>query len=130
MGLDEPDIDLSDLLNNSGNNSSGSGQDISDMDRKDLVDKVLKEGQVNLGGNRALIKCPCTLDTFGKHQEYMCGLSMRPDPEDGKQKPVCSGPIEGRKLMTGDPYAFTGGKPVRDGCPYSPARFRKDKDRF
>jgi len=124
MGLEEPDLDLSDLLNEENNQEdTGDGVDLSGMSRKDAAEEVIKKGQINLGDNRALIKCPCKNPDGPLNAVFMCALSMRPDPEDGKQKPVCSGPIEGWEMMNGDFYSWTGGKPVIGDCPYSPDRF-------
>lgn len=125
MGLDEPDIDLGELIDTSDDEDDG-GTDISDMSRKEVCRKVLKEGQVNLGENRALIKCPCSKSNSftGDSYQYVCALSMRPDPENGEQKPVCGGPIQGIKEY-GSSEKWIGGSGVKKGCPYDPARFRR-----
>lgn len=134
MGLDEPDIDLDELLKDKTGNSSGGGEvDVSNKSKKELFYMVEKQGQVNLGGNKALIKCP--ENTFGstglirgKRMDLvsMCSLVMRPDPEDGKQKPVCSGPL----MTIGSPtnedkrYWLEPEGPCK-GCIYSPKRFKR-----
>ncbi|EMA11575.1 hypothetical protein SAMN05443574_103312 [Haloarcula vallismortis] len=125
MGLDEPDLDLSDLVNSNDDNNSDSGTDVdlSNMTKKEAAEEVIKRGQITLGNNEALIKCPCDDPDEPLDTVYMCALSMRPDPEDGKQKPVCSGPIEGWNLMGGDFHTWRGGKGVLPDCPYSPDRF-------
>lgn len=126
MGLDEPDIDLGELIDTSDDEDDG-GKDISDMSRKEVCRKVLKEGQVNLGENRALIKCPCSKSAWigSETVEYVCALSMRPDPVNGEQKPVCGGPIQGLKTWGSGKQEWKGGTGVKTDCPYDPARFRR-----
>lgn len=128
MGLEEPDIDLKDLIDSTGDEQD-TGKDISDMSRKEVCLEVLKTGQINLGENRALIKCPCSKSSSftGESYQYVCALSMRPDPEDGKQKPVCSGPIQGVKEY-GSKETWVGGSGVKKGCPYDPGRFRRQEE--
>jgi len=131
MGLEDPDIDLSELIDSKDSGDSDSGKDISEMSKKEAFKKVRKEGQVNLGNNKALISCPCTQGKFlsDRVTNYMCALSMRPNPEDGKQKPVCSGPIIGRETLNGKHISWKSGTRVRSNCPYSPYRFqREDED--
>ena len=133
MGLDEPDIDLGELIQDSGSSTGGGGRDISDMSKKEVAKQVIqREGQINLGENKALIKCPCKkTDLFGDHiTQYMCMIAMRPDPVDGKKKPVCSGPLLGINMRTDSSKIkeWRSGTSVRSGCPYSPYRFGQDDD--
>ena len=130
MSLDAPDINLDELIDNNDDDSDDNGDDVSDMSKKELFKKVQKEGQINLGNNRALISCPCTKSAFlsDRKTNYMCALSMRPDPEDGKQKPVCSGPIIGMESLSGKPKKWKSGGGVRNNCPYSPYRFQRDDE--
>jgi len=127
MGLEEPDLDLEELLNNN-DDEEDNGRDISDMSRKEACLEVLKTGQINLGENRALIKCPCSKSEWigDDTVEFVCALSMRPDPENGEQKPVCSGPIKGLKTWGSGKQEWKGGSGVRSNCPYDPARFRRE----
>lgn len=129
MGLEDIELNLEDLIDNQ-DDDEDTGKDISDMSRKEVVLKVLKEGQVNLGGNRALIKCPRSKSAWilDETVEYVCALSMRPDPENGEQKPVCGGPIKGLKTHQTGKQEWKGGTGVRNGCPYDPGRFRRGPD--
>ena len=129
MGLEEIDLNLEDLMDSSDEEDSGPSEDISDLSKKELYRLVEKKGQINLGDNRALIKCPCMDEDWigGDKTNYMCALSMRPDPEDGKQKPVCSGPLIGVKTIgVSGKEKWQSGKSVRRDCPYSPRRFQQD----
>jgi hypothetical protein len=128
MGLEEIDLDLEDLMNST-EETTGDDEDISDLSKKELYALVEKKGQINLGDNRALIKCPCMDEDWlaGDKTNYMCALSMRPDPKDGKQKPVCSGPLIGvRTLGVSGKEKWESGRSVRKDCPYSPRRFQEE----
>lgn len=126
------EVDLGGSDSSSSRSSGGSGgsdrYDVERMSKKELAKKVIeKEGQINAGNNQTFIKCPCSKSTFFNDytSNYMCKLVMRPDPKDGKQKPVCSGPIIGRKVHrdSGKLYKWKGGKEPQSDCPYTPERF-------
>ncbi|WP_313694158.1 hypothetical protein [Halorarum halobium] len=128
MGLEEIDIDLEDLISDDDTDSDVNEVDVSDMSKKDVAKKAIKEGQFLLDEDRAAIKCPCSKHAMLGDQvvHYACVLFKRPDPEDGKQKPVCSGPIKGIKEWSSGKRTWKPGGVPRDGCPYSPRRFQRD----
>jgi hypothetical protein len=140
MGLEEPDIDIEQLLNQGSGSSSSEPEDISNLSKKELYDKVMREGQVRLGENRAIIKCPkketkwqdggfLAGGPYFKDCKYICPLSVRPAPDGSGKATVCNGPYFGVGVWrdNGEKVKEPAREPFED-CPYSPHRFEDDSN--
>lgn len=129
MGLGEPDIDISDVLDELGDEESdedtGEYGDYSDYSKKEMYEEVETQGRVQVSDEKAMIMCPCKKSSAftGQTKSFMCGLRVEAHPDDlEKSVLTCTGPIIGVKKY-GNSEKWIGGDSPAQNCPYSPFRF-------
>ena len=131
MGLGEPDIDISDVLDELGDEQSdkdtGEYGDYSDYSKKEMYEEVETQGRVQVSDEKAMIMCPCkrTAMLTDETKSFMCGLRVEAHPDDlEKSVLTCTGPIIGKKKLgvSGKEKWISGESPAQN-CPYTPFRF-------
>ena len=129
MGLGELDIDISEVLDELGDDEEQSEfeNEYRDYSKKEMYEEVETQGRIQVSDKKAMIMCPCKRKAMlgDETKSYMCGLRVEGHPDDlDKSVLTCTGPIIGKKRLgiSGKEKWISGRSPNPD-CPYTPFRF-------